>query len=241
VHVVSTEANGVPVRLYGVPSTAALLYFHGGRFISGDLESHDLYCRELASLSGCYVCAVDYRLAPEHPYPAALEDAVKAARWLDEKVDRMAVGGDSAGGGLAAALAISGEAPPVVWQMLLYPMLDATSSQPVPEGPWPNAADMQRGWTAYADTERHNPLVSPLLAPDPSLFPPTFLLTAEVDPLRDENLAFAARLRQAGVALEHHDYPEMVHGFALMTTVFASAREALATTAQALHIALAGR
>ena len=236
-----SSADGVPVRLYGGPSVGALLYFHGGRFLSGDLDTHDLFCRELAWLSGCRVCAVDYRLAPEHPFPAAFDDGVAAAGWLAERVEWMAVGGDSAGGALAAGLAISGAVPALGWQMLFYPMLDATSRQAVPAGPWPNAEDMQRGWEAYADQQRTDPRVSPLFATDFGLFPATYLVTAEVDPLREENLAFADKLRLAGVELEHHDYAGMVHGFALMTGEFAQAREAVASAAAALRVAFAGR
>jgi len=235
VAVTDAVVNGVRVRLYGVPAGGALLYFHGGRFLSGDLETHDLFCRELAGRSGCRVCAVDYRLAPEHRFPAAYEDALAAADWLRSESDRMAVGGDSAGGALAAAVAVTGFA----WQMLFYPMLDATSDQAVPEGPWPNAADMRRGWQAYAAGEETNPLVSPSFVADYRGFPPTYLVTAEVDPLREENLAFAEKLKAAGVAVEHHDYPGMVHGFALMTGVFAQAREAVRTAARALRFGLA--
>jgi len=235
------SANGVAVRLYGEWPAGALLYFHGGRFLSGDLDTHDLFCRELALLSGCGVCAVDYRLAPEHPFPAAFDDGMAAAEWLAGRVDWMAVGGDSAGGGLAAGLAISGTVRGLGWQMLFYPMLDARSRQAVPAGPWPNAEDMERGWAAYAEGYRDDPRVSPLLAADFGLFPPTYLVTAEVDPLREENLAFAAKLRQSGVDLEHHDYGDMVHGFALMTGEFAQAREAVVSAAAALRVAFAGR
>lgn len=232
-------ANGVPVRLYGAWSAGALLYFHGGRFLSGDLDTHDLFCRELALLSGCGVCAVDYRLAPEHPFPAALDDGLAVAGWLAERVPWLAVGGDSAGGALAASVAAA--VPGWRWQMLFYPMLDARSHQAVPPGPWPNADDMQRGWAAYAEGQRSDPRVSPLLTEDFGLFPPTYLVTAEVDPLREEDLAFAAKLRVAGVAVEHHDGKDMVHGFALMTAEFAQAREAVATAAAALRVAFAGR
>lgn len=235
VAVADALANGVRVRLYGEESAGALLYFHGGRFISGDLDSHDWFCRELAGRSGCRVCAVDYRLAPEHQFPAAYEDGLAAADWLRGRADRLAIGGDSAGGALAAAMAGTGFA----WQMLFYPMLDATSDQALAAGPWPNAADMRRGWRAYAPHDETNPLVSPLFVVDSGKFPPTYLVTAEVDPLREENLAFAARLRAAGVSVEHHDYPGMVHGFALMTGVFAQAREAVQTAAGALRLALA--
>lgn len=234
VQVTDAWAHGVPVRLYGEASGGALLYFHGGRFLSGDLETHDLFCREMAVRSGCRICAVDYRLAPGHRFPAAYEDALAAADWLRGETDRVAVGGDSAGGALAAAIAVTGFA----WQMLFYPMLDATSGQAVPEGPWPTAADMRRGWQAYASGEERNPLVSPLFVPDYGKFPPTYLVTAEVDPLREENFAFLNRLRSAGVKVEHHDYPGMVHGFALMTGVFSQAREAVRTAAGALRFAL---
>jgi acetyl esterase len=231
VTVVDGMANGVPVRLYGEAAGGALLYFHGGRFISGDLETHDLFCRELAVGSGCRVCAVDYRLAPEHRFPAAYEDALAAGEWLRGEADRVVVGGDSAGGALAAAIAGTG----FVGQMLFYPMLDALSNRAVPEGPWPNATDMRRGWEAYAAGEERNPRVSPLWVEDYRWFPPTYLVTAEVDPLRGENLEFVERLRAAGVSVEHRDYAGMAHGFALMTGVFGQAREAVATAAGAVR------
>lgn len=234
VAVTDASANGVPVRLYGEPAAGALLYFHGGRFLSGDLDTHDLFCRELAGRSGCRVCAVDYRLTPEHRFPAAYDDGLAAADWLRGESDRVGVGGDSAGGALAAAIAVTGFA----WQMLFYPMLDATSDQAVPDGPWPNAADMRRGWQAYAAGEERNPMVSPSFVADYRRFPPTYLVTAEVDPLREENLEFAARLRAAGVSVEHHDYPGMVHGFALMTGVFGQARDVVQAAAGALRFAL---
>lgn len=244
VHVTSALAGKVPLRLYGVPSTQALLFFHGGRYFSGGLDTHDELCRQLVLLSGCHICAVDYRLAPEHPFPAALDDAIEAAHWLNIHVDRMAVGGDSAGAGLAAALAASGEAPPLCWQMLIYPMLDATCSSPsyqqFAHGPWPSGADMQRGWDMYAASHRRtDPRLSPLHAQDYAIFPDTFLLTVEIDALRDEAVSFAGRLRKAGVNVEHHHEQGMIHGFLPMTAVFTSARETIALIADRLRAALA--
>lgn len=250
VHVVDAEVPAtersapLPVRLYNPPSNHAVLYLHGGRFFSGNLDSHDLVLRDLALESGCHICAVDYRLAPEAPFPAALEDAVRAARWLDISVDRMVVVGDSAGGNLAAALTVCGEAPPICAQVLLYPMLDATcgsaSYQTFAHGPWPSGEDMRRGWAYYLPeaTDREDPRISPFFAPHYSHFPATHLLTAGVDPLRDEAFQFAHNLREAGVAVEHLHEAGMMHGFFTVTHELEAARRALSWTAQAIRQAL---
>lgn len=202
-------ANGVPVRLYGDESAQALLFFHGGRFFSGDLESHDWPLRLLASLAQRRICAVDYRLAPEHRHPAALEDAIAAGRWLLGQTDRIVIGGDSAGGYLAAAAAL--ELAPQ-WQMLIYPMLDPAgdteSYREFATGPWPSGEDMRRGWNLYGGVA---------VTAESGAFPPALLITAGVDPLRDEAMVFGSRLLARGVRVESVHYPDMHHGFFTQT------------------------
>jgi acetyl esterase len=212
-------ANGVPVRLYGPESAQALLYLHGGRFFSGDLESHDWPLRLLAAAGKRRICAVDYRLAPEHRHPAAVEDAIAAGRWLAGQTDQIIVGGDSAGGYLAALAALVLKPR---WQMLIYPMLDPHCDTPSYkdywQGPWPSGADMHRGWELYGG----DPVTAEL-----GHFPKTLLITAGIDSLRDEALAFAAGLRQQNVAVESHHFADMHHGFFTQTKL-ARSRELIA-------------
>lgn len=218
-------ANGVPVRLYGPESAQALLYLHGGRFFSGDLDSHDWPLRMLAAASKRRICAVDYRLAPEHRHPAALDDTLAAGRWLAGQSDCLVTGGDSAGGYLAALASL--ELAPR-WQMLIYPMLDprcdTASYREFWQGPWPSGEDMRRGWELYGGT----PITAEMGA-----FPRTLLITAGVDALRDEALAFAAGLRARGVAVEAHHYADMHHGFFTQTRLTRS-RELIALLAAEL-------
>jgi acetyl esterase len=212
-------AGGVPVRLYGAESAQALLFAHGGRFFSGDLDSHDWPLRLLASLAPVRICAVDYRLAPEHPHPAALDDVVSAGRWLAAEVDAIITGGDSAGGYLAAmaSLALHPQR-----QLLIYPMLDPAcdtdSYREYWQGPWPAGEDMQRGWQLY-----RGPAARAAAGP----FPPTLLVTAGLDPLRDEALSFAAGLRAAAVPVTTHHFADMPHGFFTQTRLVRS-RELIA-------------
>jgi acetyl esterase len=211
-------AGGVPVRLYGAESAEALLFAHGGRFFSGDLESHDWPLRLLASLATVRICAVDYRLAPEHQHPAAVDDVVAAGRWLAAESDSILTGGDSAGGYLAAMASLALQPRR---QLLIYPMLDPAcdtdSYRDYWQGPWPAGEDMQRGWQLY-----QGPPVRAAAGP----FPPTLLVTAGVDPLRDEALAFAAALRAAAVPVSAHHFSDMPHGFFTQTRL-ARSRELL--------------
>lgn len=218
-------ANSVPVRLYGPESAQALLYAHGGRFFSGDLESHDWPLRMLALAAKRRVCAVDYRLAPEHRHPAAIEDVLAAGRWLGGQTDGMIIGGDSAGGYLAALASL---ALRPLWQLLIYPMLDpgcgAPSYQEFWKGPWPSGEDMQRGWELYGGDA---------VTAASGSFPRTILITAGTDPLRDEALAFAAELRRDGTSVEAHHFADMHHGF-FTQTVLARSRELIALIAAEL-------
>ena len=205
-----------------------LVYFHGGRFISGDLESHDPFCRLLAVQAQCRVLAVDYRLAPEHRFPAAAEDAALAVEWALQQ-GTAAVAGDSAGANLAAGAALAHRGSGLRCQLLVYPMLDATCSltsyREFAEGYGPGAIDMQRGWHDYLspDIDPRTPLACPLFATDVAGAAPAFVQTAEYDTLRDEGEAYA---RLLGAQLKR--YPGTIHGFFTMPGLFKVAREAIA-------------
>lgn len=229
-----------------------LLYLHGGGWVFGNLETHDTICRRLAAGSGCAVLSLDYRLAPEHPFPAALDDVADALGWLAYKgrevgldPSRMAIGGDSAGGNLAVAtlLALRGtDGPKPIFQLLIYPALDLTMSGNSHEAfgkGYLLDSDLQRQCHAlYLGTaDRGDWRASPLLAADLSGLPPAFVLTASHDPLRDEGEAYAARLVATGVPVTAYRVPGQVHAFMAMDGVM----RVVAPTAILLarHLALA--
>ena len=244
----------VPVRIYAPtkdPMLPALVYLHGGRFISGDLETHDAVCRDLAFRSGCAVVAVDYRLAPEHRFPAALDDASDVAAWISADgrelgIDaaRVGVGGDSVGANLAAAVALrfrDRQIAALRCQLLVYPMLDATrgleSHRAFATGYGPGSDDMMRGWREYLgeETDPRTPLASPYFAPDLRGLPPALVQTAEYDTLRDEGEAYARRLEQAGVPVVGTRYEGAIHGFFQMAGVLETGRRALDEAARFLR------
>ena len=237
-------AGPIPARLYrpDVPGPRPLVvFFHGGGWVLGDLDTHDGGCRFLARESGANVLAVDYRLAPEHRFPAAVEDAFAALRWAMENTARLeadpariAVAGDSAGGNLAAVVAqlaarAGGPGPAV--QLLIYPVTDLSTKHPsyhfFSEGFLLNEADMDwfKGhylpWPAAA----LDPKASPLLAVDLAGLPPAIVLTAGFDPLRDEGEAYAARLEAAGVRVHLRRAEGQVHGFFNLANMLPRARE----------------
>lgn len=243
----------LPLRVYRPVAGASLplvLYLHGGRFISGDFITHDPVCRQLAAASGCIVIAVDYRLAPEHPFPAAVEDAWVAAQWVHQKGEeiggngRWAIAGDSAGGNLAAASALllraRGNTLPHALA-LIYPMLDATCSLPSHQtcgsGYGAGSDDMKAGYRLYLPegTDLRTPYASPLFAGDLAGWPATLVLTAEYDSLRDEAEAFAQRLQQAGVPVTCRRYDGAIHGFFQMGGVLNLGRLAMQQVARFLH------
>jgi acetyl esterase len=230
------EVCGVPVRTYSTSddeTLPALVYLHGGRFFSGGLDTHDGACRALAAHSGWRIVAVDYHLAPEHKFPAALEDALTVAEWLGGRGVTAGIGGDSAGGGLAAAAAIAlrDRDVPLACLVLIYPMLDATCSLPSHQlyasGYGPSSGDMKRGWVEYlpSGADFRDPRVSPLWAGDLAGLPPTFLLTAEFDSLRDEGERFAERLREAGVPVTNSRLDGAIHGVFTMGGLLGAGRE----------------
>jgi acetyl esterase len=250
-------AGGVPVRLYrpkDAPASAALpalIYFHGGGWVIGDLETHDVLCRQLTAGAGIAVVSVDYRLAPEHKFPAAADDAWAATRWVaahatDLGVDagRLAVGGDSAGGNLAAVVALLARdqgGPAIALQVLLYPVTDvaaeAQSYADFADG-FMLTRDSMRWFIAHYLNDRSQATdwrVSPLRAPSLAGLPPTLVVTAGFDPLRDEGDAYARRLREAGVRVDHVCYGGMLHGFAPMGRLIEAGNRAVAHVAATLR------
>ena len=215
-----------------------LVYFHGGGWVSGDLDYSDGVCRFLAAACDCRVLSVDYRLAPEHRYPAAHEDAYTALDWaagLLPSGGSLGVAGDSAGGNLAAAAALMARdrgGPALSLQLLIYPVLDHDTDR---ESYRRNAASFPIGeaelswfWDKYAPdpVQRAVPALSPMRAPDVRALPPTQLVVAGHDPLHDEGVAYAERLHRAGVPVRLLDYPALTHGFLRFTAVAAAARTA---------------
>lgn len=254
--VASGPAGPIAVRLYR-PSDAqplpAIAYFHGGGFVIGSLETHDGTCRALANASGCAVLSVEYRLAPEHRFPAAPEDCWTALEWLAGEAPRLgldparlAVAGDSAGGNLAAVTALLARerGPALRHQVLVYPVTDHAFDTPSyrenGEGYFLTAAMMRWFWSQYLldPAQGADPLASPLRAADLGGLPPALVVTAEYDPLRDEGEAYAARLRAAGVATELRRFDGQIHGFFSMFDAVDDGRAAIAAAGAALRAAL---
>jgi acetyl esterase len=248
------SAGGVPARLVrphgGSGPLPLLVYLHGGGWVIGDLETHDVLCRCLAAAAGCAVLAVDYRLAPEHRFPAALDDSVAALRWaranasaLGADPGRIAVGGDSAGGNLAAAACLvlrdAGEPQPAL-QLLIYP---ATDQRAVAPSHTVNGQGylLTRDSIAYyrghylGDGDRSDWRASPLLAASHAGLAPAFVLTAGFDPLRDEGRQYADALSAAGTRCEYVCFERQIHGFITMGRVIAEANTAVDLCAAALR------
>jgi acetyl esterase len=244
---ISGPAEQIPLRIYTPPlqkPAPALVFYHGGGWVIGDLESHDHVCRALANGAQCMVVAVDYRLAPEAKFPAAVDDCFAATRWVADHstelgIDpaRIAVGGDSAGGNLAAVvarLARDRGGPALTYQLLIYPVTDLqmTSASYVENAEGPLLTKAAMAWFidhyATGDADRIDPLASPLLATDLVGLPPAFVLTAECDPLRDEGEAYGKRLADAGVPAEVKRYAGMPHGFFSFGAAFDGSKEAIA-------------
>ncbi|HXC55517.1 MAG TPA: alpha/beta hydrolase [Rhizomicrobium sp.] len=231
---------------------AGLVFYHGGGFVIGDLDTHDDLCRCLANESGCRVVSVDYRLAPEHPFPAAVEDCFAATRHVaahaaEFGIDpaRLAVGGDSAGGNLAAVvcqLAKQAGAPAIAYQLLIYPVTqlgapDTPSMRENGKGYFLEKDGMDWFTRCYAPDKAHrsDPRLSPLLCADLAGQPPAYVITAGFDPLRDEGKDYADKLDAAGVPVTYVNYPGMVHGFFSMRGLIPKAREAVAAAAAAVR------
>ena len=251
--------GAIEARLYRPTADGVLpglVFFHGGGWVIGDLDSHDDLCRDLAAQAGCAVLSVDYRLAPEHRFPAAADDAIAATHWvaanaaplgIDPK--RLAVGGDSAGGNLAAvaALAARDAGRPLTAQLLIYPVTDMSrlegeSYATCGEGYGLTAGAMVWFRDHYLTDAKaaRDWRVSPLLAGDLSRLPPALVVTAEFDVLRSEGEAYAKRLAEAGVPTRLARYDGMIHGFASMAGVLDVGRKVRGDMAQWLKGALGG-
>jgi acetyl esterase len=247
------QADGVPLRLYrplGTMDAArlpVLVYFHGGGWTIGDLDTHDVLCRELCNGSGACVVSVGYRLGPEHRFPAAVDDAVAATGWVARHADalkvdaqRLAVGGDSAGGNLAAVVAIIARDLGIAFQLLIYPATDMRANLP-------SHTSNGQGYLLTADSIAYyrshymeDPAqwldwrASPLLHEDLSHLPPALVLTAGFDPLRDEGAAYADRLAAAGNRVSHVCFERQIHGFITIGKVIREANTAVALCAAEL-------
>jgi acetyl esterase len=230
--ILNIQADGIPVRIYdnsGQPGQPVIVYYHGGGFAMYDLETHDPVCRRHCVMNQAVVVSVDYRLAPEHTFPAAHEDAYQALLWIHKNIsdfngdpDRIIVAGDSAGGNLAACMAHrvkKEQSIKLAGQVLVYPWVDGRI----------NSASVERNANGYfltketmlwfqkkytPDPKDHcNPLVSPLFEKDFSGLAPAFVLTAEYDPLLDDGKSYADKMAEAGVRVQYKEYKGLVHGF----------------------------
>jgi acetyl esterase len=249
-------AGPMGVRIYRPrdPLRAALVYFHGGGWVLGSLESADASCRAIANRSRCVVISIDYRLAPETKFPGAVEDAYAAVRWVADNAaelridpERIAVGGASAGGNLAAAAALLARergGPKVAFQLLTVPVAElssrAESHREFAEGYGLSAADMTWFGLHYVRTpaDADDPCASVVRA-DLHDLPPAFVITAECDPLRDDGEEYARKLSKLGIAARYKRYPGMFHGFMSFPNVLPEASEAFDDAARALREALA--
>jgi acetyl esterase len=244
--------GGVPIRVYRPAGAAktevlpALVYFHGGGWTIGDLDTHDVLCRQLANGANCEVFSVEYRLAPESPFPAAVDDCIAATEFVSKnsRSDRIAVGGDSAGGNLAAVVALHARdagGPALCFQLLIYP---ATDQNMQTESLARNGRDylltvplMERFRANYLPrpADYADWRASPALAKSHAGLPPALVLTAGFDPLLDEGRQYAELLARAGVDVAYRDYPDMIHGFIVMGGVLDTANAAVADCCAALR------
>lgn len=253
---VSGPGGEIPIRIYrpAVESpTSVLCFFHGGGWVLGTLDSVDEICRHLADRAGTIVVSVDYSLAPEHPFPAAIDDCWRALEWVSENAaafggdqSKVGIGGTSAGANLAAATAIRSRAfdgPTVAYQLLAYPItnhvFDTDSYRENAGGPLLTRADMEWFWDQYlrSPVDGYNPFASPLRAPTSLLrgAPSATVLTAGFDPLCDEGRAYAERLDSVGVPVTHHYYPALPHGFLSLTEGVERADRAMDDAAAAIR------
>jgi len=252
-HRIAVAGGELLVRVFtprAVAPRPALVYFHGGGWVTGDVDTHEGICRTLATSAAVVVASVDYRCAPEHTFPTAAEDAYAATRWVAERASelgvdagRVAVCGDSAGGNLAAAVALMARdrgGPRLSFQVLVYPITDCDFETPSyrenAEGYLLTREGMRWYWDQYVPNaaDRTNPYVSPMRAASLAGLPPALVITAEYDPLRDEGEAYARKLGAAGVPVAHTRYPGMIHAFYRFTSTVDAARAAVAETVAAL-------
>jgi acetyl esterase len=249
------QAGGMHARVYepvaAPPGT--VVYYHGGGWVLGSVDDWDAVTRALAVASGCRLVSVDYRLAPEHRFPAAIDDAFDALVWVGSTLAGgrpLVVAGDSAGGNLAAVAALRARdaaGPALALQLLVYPVTDHDVDRPSYRSYDGrefiiNRADMVWFWDHYTPdpAARSNPYASPLRATDLSGLPPAYIVTAEHDPLRDEGFGYADRLRAARVPVEHRHYGSQIHGFFTMVNVIDDADKAVAEAGSAIRAAVGG-
>jgi acetyl esterase len=254
---IAGPAGPVAVRIYRPspsPGGPAAMFFHGGGWVLGGLDSHNTLCLELARQAGVVLIAVDYRLAPEHPFPAGLDDCVAATRWaaghaasLGVDGSRLAVVGESSGASLAAGVAMRARDAgdfAVALQALAYPALDpamSTASYAAnADDPFLSRSEMEFYWSAYLGGGPADGAAAPGLAPDLARLPPAYVLVAGRDVLHDEGIAYAGRLRAAGVPVRLRSQPEMVHGFLQCTAWLDAARDGVAELAAFLRAGLSG-
>jgi acetyl esterase len=248
------------LRLYrgagtGAAALPVLMFFHGGGWVIGDIDTHDVVCRRLANAAGCAVVSVDYRLAPEAKFPAAIEDCIAATNWVAAEAatlgldgQRMAVGGDSAGGNLAAVVALHARdhgGPALRMQLLIYPATEFAMTHPsherCGEGFLLTHPTMVwfRGAYLRSEADMADPRASPLRTPDLSRLPPAYLITAGFDPLCDEGREYGERLTAAGVPVEHLFLSGQIHGFMTLGKLIPAAGEAATAAGTALKAAFA--
>jgi acetyl esterase len=247
----------IPIRIYkpqGEGPFPALVFFHGGGWVLGSIDSHDPVCRSLTNLTPCTVISVEYRLAPEHKFPAAVEDAYAATKWIAEHAadldidpERLAVGGDSAGGNLSAVithLAKEQGGPDLSYQVLIYPATDSDTVSASKETLGADDFILNETWMRWFDNhylnseeDHRHPQASPMFYEDFTGLPPALVITAEMDPLRDEGEAYAEKLKAAGVPVVCTRYDGMVHGFFSMDNVLEQAQAAHREVASALRTA----
>ena len=246
--------GAIPVRIYtpkGSGPFPILINFHGGGWVIGDLETADAISREFCQRVGCIVVSVDYRLAPEHRFPAAVDDSYAATRWVADNAaalkgdaKRIAVTGESAGGNLAAVvchMARDRNGPAIAYQLLAYPVTDAdygtASYRTNADGYLLTRAGMEWFWDTYCPnaSDRKNPLATPLNAKSFAKLPPALIMTAEFDPLRDEGNAYAGKLRAAGVPVEYVAFDGLIHDFLAMSRQLSAVKPAMDTAVAGLR------
>lgn len=237
-----TTADGVPVRVYRpVGAHGTLVWFHGGGWCLGSVDEHDVFCRRFAAAAGTTVVAVEYRLAPEHPFPAGFDDCFAATQWAARTLPQpVGVGGDSAGGNLAAVVALRSRdegGPALAYQLLVYPDVDSEMTFPSikenGEGLFLYEVDIRWFKQSYlAGQDPRHPYVSPLHADDLSGLPPAYVVVAEYDPLRDETEAYARRLHESGVPVTLKRYDGQIHAFFTAIDVYAATQSAVEEAAE---------
>ncbi|MDZ7701367.1 MAG: alpha/beta hydrolase [Halobacteriales archaeon] len=257
---INGPAEPIPVRIYtpeGEPPFPVLVYYHGGGWMRGSLDGYDGLCRLIAAEAGCVVVSVDYRLAPEDPFPAGFEDCYAATEWAAEHVadlqgdpEKVAVGGDSGGGNLAAGISLAArelDGPDIAHQLLIYPAVNP------PQVRWFDSYDenatgyllemdsVEYYYDHYLQSDAHlgNAYVFPLQARDLSGLPSATVLTAGFDPLADEGVAYAERLADAGVEVDHRHYDDQIHAFVSLYEYLDGGRQAVDDLAASLAAALA--